>query len=33
MNDLLDVLQALRPLWVPLLVPSLAATVGLGLIA
>jgi hypothetical protein len=27
------VLQALRPLWVPLLVPSLAATVGLGLIA
>jgi hypothetical protein len=31
MNDLLDALQALRPLWLPLLVPSLAA--GLGLIA
>jgi len=33
-DDLLDALQALRPLWLPpLLVPSLAAAAGLGLIA
>jgi hypothetical protein len=33
MDDLLDALHALRPLWLPLLVPSFAATVRLGLIA
>jgi hypothetical protein len=33
MNVLLDALHALRPLWLPLLMPSLAATAGLGLIA
>jgi hypothetical protein len=33
MNDLLDALDALRPLWVPLLVVSLAAGAGLALIA
>jgi hypothetical protein len=32
MDDLLDALNALRPLWLPLLMPSLAATAGLGLI-
>jgi hypothetical protein len=33
MDDLLDALHAFRPLWLPLLLPSLAATAGLGLIA
>jgi hypothetical protein len=33
MDDLLDALDALRPLWLPLLVPSLAAADGLVLIA
>jgi hypothetical protein len=33
MDDLLDVLDALRPLWLPLLMPILAATAGLALIA
>jgi hypothetical protein len=32
-DDLLDALQALRPLWLPLLVLSLAACVGMALIA
>jgi hypothetical protein len=32
MDDLLDALSALRPLWLPLIVPSLAAVAGLGLI-
>jgi hypothetical protein len=33
MNDLLDVLDALRSLWLPSLVLSLAASAGLALIA
>lgn len=33
MNNLMDALYALKPLWAPLLVPSLAAAVGLVLIA
>jgi hypothetical protein len=33
MDDLLNALQALRPLWLPLLGLSLAAAVGLALIA
>jgi hypothetical protein len=32
MDDLLDAVQALRPLWPPLLVLSLAAGVGLALV-
>ena len=32
MNNLLDVLHALKPLWVPLLVPSLAGGGGLAMI-
>jgi hypothetical protein len=32
-DDLLDALQALRPLWLPLLGLSLAAWVGMALIA
>jgi hypothetical protein len=32
MNALLDALHALRPLWLPLLVLSLAAAAGLALI-
>jgi hypothetical protein len=33
MNDLLDALRALRPLWLPSLVLSIAANAGLALIA
>jgi hypothetical protein len=33
MGDLLDALHALRPLWLPLLVLSLAAGAGLALLA
>lgn len=33
MDDLLDMLVALRPLWLPSLVLSLAAAAGLGFIA
>ena len=32
MNSLLDALHALKPLWAPLLVPSLAGGGGLALI-
>lgn len=33
MQDLLDMLYALRPLWLPSLVLSLAACIGLALIS
>jgi hypothetical protein len=33
MNDLLDALHALRPLWLPLPTLSLAVSAGLALIA
>jgi hypothetical protein len=33
MNDLLDALHALRPLWLPSLALSLAVVAGLALIA
>jgi hypothetical protein len=33
MNNLLDAIQAHKPLWAPLLVPSLAAAGGLTLFA
>jgi hypothetical protein len=33
MDDLLDALQALRPLWLPMLGLSLASCVGIALIA
>jgi hypothetical protein len=32
MDDLLDTLRALRPLWLPLLVLSFAAAVGLAMV-